>query len=78
MKQFSKSDAKATADIARTRVHVERIIQSIKLFQILNDRMKWYLLPQIDNIMTVVATLVKLSSPILGDDKFEYIPVMDS
>jgi hypothetical protein len=41
-KQFSKSDAEETADIARARVHVERAIERIKSFQILSSQISWY------------------------------------
>lgn len=68
-KQFSKEDAEATADIARARVHVERAIQRIKVFKILSEQFNWYLLPYVDDIMTVIASVVNLSTPILADNK---------
>lgn len=68
-KQFTKEDAAATAEIARARVHVERAIQRIKIFKILKEQFNWYLIPYADEIMTVIAAVVNLSSPILSDEK---------
>jgi hypothetical protein len=68
--QFSKADAEETANIARARVHVERAIERIKSFQILSSQISWYMVPYVNDIMTVVAGLVNLSPPILADDKF--------
>lgn len=69
--QFSKEEAEQTADIARARVHVERAIQRIKLFSILNDQIEWYIIPHINDIINVVCALVNLSPPILAGSKFE-------
>lgn len=66
-KQFSKADAEATADIARARVHVERSIQRLKIFQILSQQFNWYLIPYADEIITIIAAIVNLSPPILAD-----------
>lgn len=68
-KQFSKEEAEATADIARARVHVERAIQRIKIFKILNEQLSWYLIPYADEIMTIIAAIVNLSPPILADSR---------
>lgn len=68
-KQFSKADAEATADIARARVHVERAIQRIKMFNILSQQFNWYLIPYADEIITIIAAIVNLSAPILSDSK---------
>lgn len=69
--QFSKEEAEQTADIARARVHVERAIQRIKLFNILNDQIEWFIIPHINDVMNVVCALVNLSPPILAGNKFE-------
>lgn len=69
--QFSKNDAEQTADIARARVHVERAIQRIKLFNILNGQIEWYCIPHINDILTVICALVNLSPSILSENKFE-------
>ncbi|XP_031335226.1 uncharacterized protein LOC116165081 [Photinus pyralis] len=68
--QLSKVEALTTANIARARVHVERAIQRLKLFSVLNNQIDWYLIPYMDDIMTVIAATVNMSSPILAEDKF--------
>ncbi|KAF2881437.1 hypothetical protein ILUMI_24723, partial [Ignelater luminosus] len=67
--QFSKEEAEETAEIARARVHVERI-QRLKNFTLLKNRYSWTLLPLIDDILVIVSALVNLSEPILSSDKF--------
>ncbi|XP_046407437.1 uncharacterized protein LOC124172074 [Ischnura elegans] len=69
-KQFSKADALATSDIAKARVHVERVIDRVKRFKILSDTVPTTLLPYIDQIMLIACSLTNLSSPVLADDKF--------
>ena len=59
-----------TAEIVRAGVHVERAIQRLKLFNILNNKIDWNIYSHMNNIMTITAALVNLS-PILGDNKFE-------
>lgn len=69
--QFSKEEAEQTADIARARVHVERAIQRIKLFNILNDQIEWFIIPHINDVINVICALVNLSPPILAVNKFD-------
>lgn len=69
-KQLSKEAATTTAEIARARVHVERAIQRLKTFSVLRDTVEWYLIPYIDDVMTIIAATVNMSPPILADDKF--------
>ncbi|KAK5649444.1 hypothetical protein RI129_000473 [Pyrocoelia pectoralis] len=69
-KQFTKEDATKTASIARARVHVERVIQRIKIFKICQGTVLWSMLPYMDDVMYVIAGLINLSSPVLANDKF--------
>ena len=69
-KQFTKSEVALTAKIAATRVHVERKIQRLKVFKILKGKLEFTLLPHINEIVTVVAALVNMKTPILADKKF--------
>jgi DDE superfamily endonuclease len=69
-KQFSVGDGLLTAGIARARIHVERSIQTLKIFKIVKGQLPWSLVSRIDDIMTTVAGIVNLSKPILGKDKF--------
>ena len=69
-KQLSPTDAKLTRNIARARVHVERVIQRVKQFSVLKNRLSWHMMPHVNHIFTVICGLTNLSPPILADDKF--------
>ena len=66
------TDALETADIASARVHVERLNQRLKVFEILGTNMASCLVPKCEKVMTILSAivLVNLSSPIVKDDKF--------
>jgi hypothetical protein len=68
--QFSKADALATAKMAKARVHVKRVIERIKKFKILSDTIPAPLAHLVDDFMIFIAGMIKLSSPILAEDKF--------
>lgn len=68
--QFSEDDAKQNANIASARVHVERLNQRLKIFEILGSKMSSCLVPKSEKIMTILCAIVNLSSPIFKDDKF--------
>lgn len=69
-KQFDEEENTLCRKVARARVHVERAIQRIRLFKILNDKLQWLFMSNIDKIIRVVCALVNLSSPILSDERF--------
>ncbi|XP_037517989.2 uncharacterized protein LOC119394756 [Rhipicephalus sanguineus] len=69
-KQLSKGDALRTQKIASARVHVERVIQRLKLFKILTTRVPWGMIGQLDDIMVVVAGITNLSPPIIAEHRF--------
>lgn len=69
-KQLSKGDAERNQSIAAARVHVERAIQRMKLFKILDGNIGIELFPFIDDIVQIIAGIVNLSRPIFNDDKF--------
>lgn len=69
-KQFSRGDALFCAEIARARVHVERVIGRMKMFAMLTKPLNSQLLPSLEAVMTVVCGLVNLASPVLGDARF--------
>ncbi|KAK4887505.1 hypothetical protein RN001_003776 [Aquatica leii] len=69
-KQFSKQEAEETASIPRARIHVERLIQKLKLFAMLRYKLSWSLLLYIDDMLIIVGALVNLSEPILSKEKF--------
>ncbi|EFN67910.1 hypothetical protein EAG_02761, partial [Camponotus floridanus] len=62
--QFSKDNAKKNANIASARVHVERLNQRLKVFEILGSKMSSCLIPKSEKIMTILCAIVNLSSPI--------------
>lgn len=68
--QLTKTASKLTAEIARARVHVERVIQRLKLFNVLKQKMPWSLLPHADAIITTVCGITNLCNPVIADDGF--------
>lgn len=69
-KQFSRGDALFCAEIARARVHVERVIGRMKMFAMLSKPIHSQLLPSFAAVVTVVAGLTNLASPVLSDRRF--------
>ncbi|XP_064473198.1 uncharacterized protein LOC135387913 [Ornithodoros turicata] len=67
--QLSRRDAENNASIASARVHVERAIQRIKRYKILQQRYPLELLPWLDDIVTIIAGLVNISKPLFASDK---------
>ncbi|KAH9367042.1 hypothetical protein HPB48_021924 [Haemaphysalis longicornis] len=68
--QLSTADAVANQSIARARVHVERAIQRMKAFKILQSRFDLDMLPYIDSIITVIVGVTNLSKPLFSDKRF--------
>ncbi|KAE8745124.1 hypothetical protein FOCC_FOCC008189 [Frankliniella occidentalis] len=69
-KQFTRSEAVFCANVARARVHVERVIQSLREYTILKNKIAWNIVPFVDDIVTIVCALVNLGKPILARDKY--------
>ncbi|XP_008183318.1 uncharacterized protein LOC103309511 [Acyrthosiphon pisum] len=69
-KQLSTKDGIENAEIARARVHIERAIQRIKIFKILQQKVPWSYLPIIDKITTVICGVVNISRPIISEKGF--------
>ncbi|XP_064455058.1 uncharacterized protein LOC135366315 [Ornithodoros turicata] len=63
--QFSEEEMRTTYNIAQVRIHAERVIQRIKIFNVLNTQVPVRLLPHIDNIFHMCCVLVNLQSPII-------------
>ncbi|XP_026285706.2 uncharacterized protein LOC113211529 [Frankliniella occidentalis] len=68
--KFTRAEAVQCAKIARARVHVERVIQRIREYSMLKNKLQWRLTPYIDDVLMIVCALVNLSPPVLADDKF--------
>lgn len=69
-KQMTKEDAIRTAEIARARVHVERVIQRLRQYKLLCGPLPWSLAPYFDDILNIVGGLTNLGPPIIQIDKF--------
>lgn len=70
VQNITKEEVVRSTKIARTRVHVERLIARIKSFNILSEKIHISILPFIDDIIRIICSLSNLSSPILSDNKF--------
>ncbi|OXU24694.1 hypothetical protein TSAR_000647 [Trichomalopsis sarcophagae] len=70
--QLSKQEAIENRDIASARVHIERMNQRIKLFQILNNKIPWYFLNYVDDIFTLCCGLANLGSPTIRQQILKY------
>ncbi|KAG0413524.1 hypothetical protein HPB47_009315 [Ixodes persulcatus] len=68
-KQLSKAEAFATKQVAAARVHVERVIQRMKLLKIASQKMPWNSVPIADDVLIIACGLANLSKPVLADDK---------
>lgn len=68
--EFSKGEAEETYGTAKVRIHIERIMQRLRTFRIL-DKIPKYLFCHIDDIIHVCSVLVNLQPPIIdqSDDK---------
>ena len=64
--EFSKEETEKTYNIARVRIHVERIMQRLSVFRIL-DKIPKYLFSSVDDITQVCCVLVNLQQPIISN-----------
>lgn len=65
-KQFTKEEAVFSHKIARSRIHVERAIERLRNYRILN-KITYNEREYVSVIVQVCATLVNLQSPIIGN-----------
>ncbi|XP_015124830.1 uncharacterized protein LOC107046672 [Diachasma alloeum] len=72
-RRFTRAEAESTARIAAARVHVERTIQRVKIFKIMEGILPQHLVKYSDDIMTVICGITNLSRPILSADKFSVV-----
>ncbi|KAJ8682174.1 hypothetical protein QAD02_017966 [Eretmocerus hayati] len=68
--RFTFEGSIQTNEIAAARVHVEKVIQRMKLWEILKDKITLTTVTYIDDIVKVIFALVNLKNPPLADDKF--------
>lgn len=67
---MTKEDTIGTAEIARATVHVERVIQRLRLYKLLCGLLPWSLAPYFDDILNIVGGFTNLDPPIIHIDKF--------
>lgn len=68
--QHTKAEAIYNTEVATSRIHVERVIQRLKVFNIFRGKMGTSMLKHIDDIVFVACAITNLNSPVLSDDKF--------
>lgn len=66
--KFTKEESERTYSIARVRIHVERIMQWLRTYQILN-KIQENLFSSIDDIIHVCCVLVNLQPPIISNNE---------
>ncbi|KAK8759106.1 hypothetical protein V5799_003262 [Amblyomma americanum] len=64
--QFTESEVDATYETASVRIHVERVIQRLKIFQILTNRIPHELAGYVDDILHVVAVITNVKPGIFA------------
>ncbi|KAK8762909.1 hypothetical protein V5799_034486 [Amblyomma americanum] len=64
--QFTESEVDATYETASVRIHVERVIQRLKIFDIITRRIPHELTGYADEILHVLAVLTNLKAPIFS------------
>lgn len=69
-KQFSKTEAILTKDIAKARVHIERMNQRLKTFNILQHKFPWAHNYLANDILIIIGGICNLSPPIFSSNKF--------
>ena len=69
---FSEEETDITYSIARVRIHVERIMQRLRIYLILN-KIPEYLFSSIDKIIHVACVLVNLQPSIFSKKKIRII-----
>nr|XP_050039136.1 uncharacterized protein LOC126536277 [Dermacentor andersoni] len=63
--QFSPEEVRDTYNIAQVRIHVERMIQRIKIYNILNNKVPTELIPCMNDVFHVCCVLANLQLPII-------------
>ena len=66
--QFSKSEVKKTKEIANLRIYVEQAIRRLKTFRLIKNELPISMLGNLNNIITVCATICNLYKPLCKHD----------
>lgn len=64
--QFTNEEMEMTYQVAHVRIHVERAIQRVKVFNILNSRVPTELISCMTDIVRMCCVLVNLQPPIIA------------
>lgn len=67
--QFSESNVRETYKISQVRIHVERAIQRIKMFHILNMHVPTKLIPALSGVFHICCILANLQPPIILENR---------
>ncbi|XP_037515634.1 uncharacterized protein LOC119392748 [Rhipicephalus sanguineus] len=65
--QFTHEELLETYNVAQVRIHVERVIQRVKMFNVLNTRIPVDLIPRMGDIMRMCCILANLQAPIFSE-----------
>lgn len=65
--KFTHEELEQTHHVAQVRIHVERVIQRLKMFGIVNSRVPIELIPHMTNIVRMCCILVNLQPPIINE-----------
>lgn len=68
--QFTKEESQFNAVLSAARVHVERVIQRMKIYKILRSPVSTGLFCAINEITYIIGCMVNLSEPILNETLF--------
>lgn len=68
--QFEEEEVFENTKVAVARVHVERIIQRLKIFSILKNKIDHNMLPYLSDIFFIISAITNLTSPIISNEKF--------
>lgn len=66
--EFSQEETEDTYKTARLRIHVERIMQRLRTYRVL-DKIPEYLFTHMDDIIHICSVLVNLQPPIISTEK---------
>lgn len=60
----------STYQIASVRIHVERVIQRLKNYRILSNKLPLTVLPDMNKVLSVCAALVNMQPSIIKEQQF--------
>lgn len=68
--QFSQQDMSSFYQIAPVCIHVERVIQRLKNYRIINNKLPLTVLPDMNKVLSVCAALVNMQLSIIKEQQF--------